>query len=54
MRRARVAITKYALKDQIDWDGELEILDVRDDGVGARRAGDGDNSNACHCMQDPL
>lgn len=33
MRQAGVAVPKYALKNQIDWDGELEILDVLDDGV---------------------
>jgi hypothetical protein len=33
MRHAGVAVPKYALKEQVRWNGDLEILDVRDDGV---------------------
>jgi hypothetical protein len=33
MRQAGVAVPKYALKNQLYWDGNLEVLDVRDDGV---------------------
>ena len=33
MRREGVAVPKYTLKDQVYWEGELAVMDVRDDGV---------------------
>jgi hypothetical protein len=33
MRNAGVAVPKYALREQIQWRGDLQIMDERDDSV---------------------
>jgi len=58
MRKHGVAVPKYELKNQVDWQGNLMILDGRDEGLNrtvktARLALDGSGERRIEVLFEP-